>query len=223
MDQSRVWQQELSRTLNKDILSINAYTRRLLYSRPLLNASYGNFTIPLYITFNLHYKSTDYSSLPIGSSNGWKLNIEQYLFPYSNEYNLKDFKAEDYVYIDDAWKIHRFIKYTTKTINNQSVSCYYGHHNDSLRLYVYPDGTSEIVDLNNNKYCFNTNGRLKKLISGVNSEIVKELTYNQDKITSIYDTRDSNIGFTLSYTDNLLTSITNKEDNNTITFEYRKK
>ena len=208
MDKSFLWQNELPRTLNKDEVSVNAYTRRLLYTRPLLTASFGNFSIPLSVSFNSNYQENDYSDFTIGS-NGWKLNIEQYLFPYNNSYLYSGFQVGDYVYIDGTWKIHRFIKYSTKTINNQSVNCYYDYYNDSLRLYVYPDGTADIVDLNNNKYCFNVNGRLSKIVSGINSQITKEITYNQDKITSIYDTRDSSIGFTFTYTDNLLTKIVN--------------
>jgi len=219
MDKSFLWQNELPRTLNKDEVSVNAYTRRLLYTRPLLTASFGNFSIPLSVSFNSNYQENDYSDFTIGS-NGWKLNIDQYLFPYNNSYLYFGFKVGDYVYIDGTWKIHRFIKYSTKTINNQSVNCYYDYYNDSLRLYVYLDGTADIVDLNNNKYCFNVNGRLSKIVSGINSQITKEITYNQDKITSIYDTRDSSIGFTFTYTDNLLTKIVNKQDNNTIKFEY---
>ena len=145
MDKSFLWQNELPRTLNKDEVSVNAYTRRLLYTRPLLTASFGNFSIPLSVTFNSNYQENDYSDFTIGS-NGWKLNIEQYLFPYNNSYLYSGFQVGDYVYIDGTWKIHRFIKYSTKTINNQSVNCYYDYYNDTLRLYVYPDGTADIVD-----------------------------------------------------------------------------
>ena len=61
MDKSFLWRNELPRTLNKDEVSVNAYTRRLLYTRPLITASFGNFSIPLSISFNSHYQENDYS------------------------------------------------------------------------------------------------------------------------------------------------------------------
>ena len=79
MDQSRVWQTELKHETSRDLLTVNTFTRRLCYHRPLMKTDYGNFEIPIALSYNANYNLSDYGGKTIGFSNGWKLNIEQYI------------------------------------------------------------------------------------------------------------------------------------------------
>ena len=220
MDQSRFYQKELSSTLGLDNLLINTFTRRLIYERPLLTVSGGNFEIPISLSFNQNYHNTDFNSLRIGSNNGWKLNIEQYIVPYVSDYELEGFNAGDYVYIDGQWQIHRFIQYGVRTINNKVVRCFYDYHNDTLKMHVYTSGECEVYDLNNNRLYFNSDGKLYKIVSGVNSQISKLITFENGNIRRICDERDQTVGYTFEYLNNLISKVIVIKDQTTLTFMY---
>ena len=90
---------------------LNVYNGKLGFEYPLLSIGANNFQISTTIIYNSQYKNFELGSKKIGFGNGWKLNIQQYLIPYSSTYSLAGFNEGNYIYIDSNWNIHKFVKY----------------------------------------------------------------------------------------------------------------
>ena len=226
MDRSRVFQINKEYSLDLGSLNINTFNGRALYSYPVASIGSGNYAIDVLLVYNSFYDSMDFLNKKIGLGNGWKLNYEQYLFKYDNSFYLDDFSINDYVYIDEAWCIHRFIKYSETTVNDIKICEYYDDSGTGLKLTIRNDTDYEISDEANNKYIFDLEGRLIRIISGINSNMRKEIIYNSDgNITSIYDYRRSqrkvNMQYNL-YGNLILVSCTNKNISYEISYSNNK-
>ncbi len=121
------------------------------------------------------------------------MNIEQYVFPYVESYGLPEFseKEEDYVYIDSNWNIHRFVKYKKTNAYGDTRNVYYDASGSGLRLLTSENRYSEIYDGNNSTIKFDLQGRIKNIISSVNANFAKTITYDGDNLISICDSRKS--------------------------------
>lgn len=187
----------------KGIARVNIYNGNLLFDYPLIHTGINNYQIDVTMHYNSNYKNTDFSGKKIGFGNGWKLNIQQYLFKYKINYRLDDFYSDDYIYIDSNWNIHKFVRYNPVNITNVYPHYYYDESGSGLRLEVNEDGSAKIFDYCHNAYLFNTNGNLTDIISGVNSNIIKKLTYDENNnVTSIYDNRKTKRKISFYYNEN---------------------
>ena len=161
----------------------------------LLSINQGNFKIDIKYIYNGDFNKSVYTINNIGY-NGWKLNIEQFVCKYTTNMNLEDFTTNDYVYIDSMWRIHRFIKYKT----NDSIDYYYCSDTSGL---VLKESTQNITIENDVKVLtFNTNGRLIEYHLKINNNISKIITYQNNKIASIYDARLTSNAILFSYDNN---------------------
>ncbi len=160
-------------------------TIRHLYNSSLSNVPYTKNT-------DIHLNVADYSSMSIG--NGWKLNLMQSMVKI----------GENYIFTDE---------YGTETAftfkedqNNTSVY----ESEDGLKF----DESTNILDFGEEKYHFDSAGRLIKIADSYNE---MNITYTDDKIIAVTD--GAGREFTFGYNDNKLTSIT-APDESTVTYGY---
>lgn len=183
-------------------------------------ATFNDFSVGAN-TFKLdvyHIYSTNMHEANSKMGNNWKLNIEQYIYPYQESYNL-GYSVGDYLYIDDTNCIHHFVKYKDNK--------YYEDNGSGLILQVLLNGY-KIIDEADNYLSFNLSGRLVEVASkGRNRYIYKVIFYNQaGNIEKYYDSRngiskDRYIKF--EYKDNLLykmSYINNNKEVETIYYNY---
>ena len=198
----------------------NLTNGNLRFVYPLIALGVNNYKISTNLVFNSQYKSTDFANKKIGFGDGWKLNIHQYVFPYLQSYNMEGFEAGDYIYIDEFWNIHRFVLYKTKQINGVTNGVYYSSSNTSLTLYCN-NVNKYIFDEQNNKLVFNSTGHLINIISGLNENIIKTITYDSNnQITGIYDERKSTQKIYFSYKEGQLEKIYTSVNNKSYIFLY---
>ena len=98
-------------TCGEGKLELNIYNGSYVYIYPLLSIGLNTYNLNVSLVYNSRYSISDFNGFKIGFGNGFKLDIEEYLFPYQNSFNISGFNNLDYVYIDSKWCIHRFIKY----------------------------------------------------------------------------------------------------------------
>lgn len=198
--------------------TLNIYNGKLGFEYPLIQIGSNSFNIPSTILYNSQYKSTDFNGKKIGLGNGYKLNIHQYVFPYVSSYNIEGFTEGNYVYIDSSWNVHRFVMYK----GNDYKATYYDADGTGLKLVSTSNEGFEIIDTSNNIIKFDLEGRLNRIISSINSEIIKEIIYdNKGNLISIYDTRkpDRTIDFIYNG-NNVLESTISTFNDIGYTFEY---
>lgn len=182
------------------IARVNIYNGNLLFDYPIMTVGASSYQIDVRLHYNSDYQKTDFNSKKIGFGNGWKLNIQQYLFKYETSYGLEGFNDENYVYIDQNWNIHKFVRYNPVLLTNVYPYYYYDENGSGLRLQVNEDGSCKIIDFYHNSYLFDVNGNLTAIISGVNSNIVKKITYDTNQnVISIYDNRKANRTINFEY------------------------
>ena len=182
MDTSKINQKEIDYNLNLINSEVNIANGRLLLECPVMSVGSSSFQIDLALIYNSKYLSTDFNNIKIGMGNGWKFNIEEYVFEYKSIYNIEGFNTSDYVYIDSSLKINRFIKYK----ETSEGTFYYDENKASLKLLVNND-KKEIIDIAKNRKLFNANGNLYEVIDGQNEAIKKCLVYNNGLLKEIYD------------------------------------
>lgn len=168
---------------------LNIYNGKLALECPLLSLGAKNFKLDTLLVYNSYYSDTNFNGKKIGFGNGWKLNIHQYVFPYLIDYDIDGFQVGDYVYIDDKWNIHKFVKYRNSTTYGTPYDCYYDSDGTGLKLLVGKDVNTQMFDIYNNTYIFDNDGRMIKIISALNSEISKQIEYREDNLVSFYDER----------------------------------
>ena len=83
----------------------NLYNGKLGFEYPLVSLGANSFQIDTTLIYSSQYKNTDFNGKKIGFGNGWKLNMQQYLFSYNVNYQIPGFSNEDYLYIDANWNI----------------------------------------------------------------------------------------------------------------------
>lgn len=202
MDKSKINQTQLDFSSGLGLANLNLKTGRLLFECPGLTVGANSFQIATSLVYNSHIKDSDFWDLKIGLGNGWKLNIQQYVFPYDSAYNLADFEDGDYVYIDSNWNIHRFVKYKNNNTYGDTRSVYYDASGSGLRLLTGENRYSEIYDGNNSIIKFDLQGRISNIISSINADINKTITYSGDNLTSIYDSRKAGRKINFTYYSN---------------------
>ena len=204
--------------------SLNIYTGQLTVSHADMSIGAGNFQIGVSHVYREDLKDLEYTinkaqadeeTIKVGFSNGWKLNLQQYVFAYDEAYGFAGFNAGDYVYIDASGYKHRFIRYKDGQ---------YGAFYDAdggLRLKITDSGY-EIFDDVENKSVFDAKGRLIQIVSGINEAITKVIGYGQlPHPVCVYDQRKPSRRLELSYSaDNVLTQIKCNQHDNTIKYSY---
>lgn len=129
--------------------------------------------------------------------NNWKLNIQQYVIPYQAFYNLEGYQVGDYIYIDEYNHLHRFVQYDRNRYVDQS----------ETGLYLIADNyTRQIKDDKDNCLDFDTQGRLKAIITMGRSQLLtKFIKYDTSgKLVKFYDSRKEEQYFKFEYRNNLL-------------------
>ena len=207
MDKSKINQSELDFNIDVATSKVNLNTGRLKCEIPLFTVGANSFQMGVSLLYNSHYKETDFGNKLIGLGNGWKLNIDEYVFPYNVEYNMEGFEEGDYIYIDSSWQIHRFVKYKETYKYGDTREVYYDSNGSGLKLSTGENRYSEIFDGNNNIIRFDLTGRIMEVVSALNPEVVKTITYEEGLIKSIYDSRKPNRKINFNYENNKLIQI----------------
>ncbi len=221
MDTSKINQTQLDFSSGKGLGIVNIRTGRMLFECPGFSIGANNYEIGVSLIYNSHYSQNDFEK-SIGFGNGWKLNVEQYIFPYKEEYALEDFQLGDYVYVDSNWNIHRFIKYKDINTYVQIKEDYYDASGSGLRLLICPFSESEICDGSNYKIRFDKEGNISKIISYTNPDIEKRFIYQNGKLVSIYDARKSNRKILFTYFKDKLIGISQSSQNSiALKIEYK--
>ena len=116
-------------SLGNGTLSVNLYKNTYIYNYFLTSYLFGNYEMNISLMYNSKYYETNLRNyIKIGFGNGWKFNLQQYLFEYKEEYNIEGFSLSDWVYIDSNWCIHRFVENRTETNNDIKTTIYLRKH-----------------------------------------------------------------------------------------------
>ena len=219
MKNSKVFQSKKEYSCGDGKLHLNLFNGSYTYSYPLLSIGRNSYSISANLVFYSTYSPSDFGGRKIGFGNGWKLDIEQHLFPYGVTYNLNGFIVGDYVYIDANWHIHRFVFY--KTTYEGYITTNYYYDESGTGLIVKKCGDSLIMeDEYFNQYIF-ANGRLVEIRSSINNDIRKIIEYNNNnQIISYYDNRKQNRFISFTYNNNNLISISNTLTNQSYSVIY---
>ena len=223
MDKSKIFQPSQEHNLGNGLIDVNLFNGRMLYSYPIGSIGSGNYKIDASLVYNSFYKSNDFGNLKFGFGNGWKFNFEEFIFKYSNEYNIDGFNSQDYVYIDSKWSMHRFVKLKDCEGYDTPGSVYFDESGTGLKLIVSKNSNYKIFDEYGNTYYFDKeSGKLVTIISGINSLIMKNIEYDEKKenVVAVYDTRKPQRRLEFNYQNNLLVKITSTNSNVYYTFEY---
>lgn len=146
------------------VTSVNVGINEVVQKFGDISVGSGTFEISVNHIYssNMHVDNT-------GMGRNWKLNIEQYIYPYNTSYGY-GFNSGDYIYVDGDNIIHQFVKYNGNK--------YYDACGTGLILCV---GNSyyEIRDEQENSMLFDSSGRLTTIYSkGTVSTITKIIEYN---------------------------------------------
>ncbi|MGM9899285.1 MAG: RHS repeat-associated core domain-containing protein [Bacilli bacterium] len=145
------------------------------------------------------------------------------MFKYENDYNIPSFTLDDYVYLDDSFCIHRFVKYRTYSEDDVIVNEYYDESGTGLKLKVKENTNPLIYDESGNMLIFNqTKGELISLISSTNESIKKNIQYDElDRVSSIYDIRNIYKKVVFKYNENnLLKTVYTPQSDTYYVFNY---
>lgn len=181
----------------------------------LITINRGNFQIDTKLIYNNQMDWNSIFNRQIGFCN-WKLNIEQHLFLYNSAMNLDGYQIGDYVYIDGNWQIHRLVKYKTNQI--ESIDYYYC--TDVTGIVLKKTSQNGIIEDDQTQLVFNNNGLLTDIYSKINNNIHKVITYNNNRIDSIYDNRLASSAIIFSYDNGLLIEAGTTNSNDSYLFTY---
>ena len=201
MNFSKIYQSQQKYKCGLSTGKINIYNGSFIYNLPLLSLGSGNYKISTSLVYNSQYNETDFLSKILGLGNGWKYNFEQFLFPYTESYNIDGFNYSDYVYIDSNWCMHRFVRYKRSASYGENEAAYYDQSGTGLKLVIKNNDNPKIYDDLGNVYIFD-NERLVRYVSGINAEIQKEIEYDDiaiNRVKSIYDVRKKNSKIEFKY------------------------
>ena len=218
MKNSKVFHQFYDYSVENGVLSLNTYNGNFIYTYPFFSIGQNTYTLSTCLVYNPSYKITDFSGIKIGFGNGFKLDIEEYVFPYQTYYNLEGFSTNNYVYIDSVWNIHKFVYYKEETKNQDVFNVYYDESGTGLKLMVFST-FYVLIDELDNKYYF-SNNRLVEKRSGLSNSIVRKIEYSNNDVVSIYDNRKQTRRIVLSYSNHLLTSVTNTLTSESFSLSY---
>ncbi len=149
---------------------INLAKGRILYENADLSIGGGNYQIAI-----SHYYNSLQSEEWNYCGKGWKLNVGQ---------RVKKLDSNTYAYFDAIGDVYTFVLFDSTN------SRYYNSAEAGQVLTVSSDGTVCISDDVGRKMYFDAAGRLDRIVSEMNSNIVKKLEYDSNgRISKIYDTR----------------------------------
>ena len=223
MNIRRINQEQKAFDLGNGTLRLNIYNGMASFYYPLVSNGSGNYQVDVSLVYNPNYNEFNVLNRLIGFGRGWKLNFESYLFKYESSYNIPSFTQDDYLFIDETYCIHQFIKYKTIIENNDTFDVYYDTSGTGLKLYVKENTNPYIVDEYGNIHTFNNvTGALISITSSINSNIKKIITYDEEgKVVSINDLRKPNHKIIFSYNeDNLLSKVESTSSSIYYTFSY---
>ncbi len=189
---------------------VNVFTGGLSFSHHGMSVGANSFNISVGHVYNSRLNG---NGLGLGFLDGWKLNCGQYIFPYESRYNFEGFSVTgtdgfgDYVYIDAAGEVHRFVYYKSVTESRVKKLCYYDESGTGLtlkvdtvyRTYEIADGSGSIT-LKLSLYNSSA-GRLyaieEKLSASVT--VTKKVLAFEGGAYNIYDTRKASRKLKLNY------------------------
>ncbi|QVK16927.1 hypothetical protein KHQ81_08440 [Mycoplasmatota bacterium] len=188
MDYSKINQSQLKYSCTAGGAAVNLYTGRLLFEHPDITMGSNGYEIGVSHIYNSQIELP--SNINTCMGNGWKLDIQQYIFKDEND---------NYVYLDGAGYQHVF----EKLQGDQ----YYDTTGLGLILTVN-SSNKVITDEQGNQMKFKAD-RLVSTTSCQNSDIVKSFNYTNGKLKSIYDGRKkgAQIVFDYDITNGLLKTI----------------
>lgn len=195
---SKINQQTIDLSCTNAYASSNLYTGRLLVQTPLLSVGAGNFAFDVHLIYdsqfpeNYIWNQGESTYLPFG----WRLNVNQYLI--YNEISTSDQSLNYFEYFDQLGFKHIF-KYLKSNY-------FYDTSGLGLRLEMIGN-EKRIIDGLGNIIIFGQNYMIDRVISGINSEIVKKYNYTENRLTSIYDIRKPQRAIHFIYKDNYLSEV----------------
>jgi len=221
-DDSKIGQTELSYQCKVGVAKVNVKTSRMTFEYHDMTIGEGNFKMNVSHIYNHKWEEKRGLKQKGYVGRGWKLNIEQYCYPYeeNEEEKKQGFQIGDYVYIDSSGNKHRFVYYKQEGEERY----YYDTTESNLVLKKYSNDTLEIIDPIKNKYFFSQEGYLTSFTSGIHSSIKKRITYQTKyKVDTYYDERKPNRKIQCHYNEKgLLESIECIEENESKkTFKYQ--
>lgn len=181
---------------------VNLAKGRIVYESADLSIGGGNYQIAI-----SHYYNSLQSEEWNYCGKGWKLNIGQ---------RVKKLDSDTYAYFDAIGDAYTFVLFDSTN------SRYYNSADAGQVLTVSSDGTICISDDVGKKMYFDAAGRLDRIVSELNSNIVKKIEYDTNgRISKIYDARlkvSSTIRsyITLSYDGNGMLQSIAAYDNNRV-------
>lgn len=151
--------------------SVNLALGSLCYAFKDLSTGYGNFEISLSHVFNSGIDSA-FDTLVCGVGSGWKLNLHQALIQQDTGTVL---------FLDETGGTHKFVRFDGNR--------FYDSQNAKTVLH-YSSESKYISDGVGNKWYFNSEGLLFKMVSCFNDAIEKIITYDEyNRIVQIHDSR----------------------------------
>ncbi|MCL2556828.1 MAG: hypothetical protein FWE03_07450 [Firmicutes bacterium] len=226
MDNSRINQSQLNYNCGAGEASVNLRTGRMLFDHPIMSVGSNSFQMGVSLVYN-----SQGIGMPTGFDTGlgnWKLNIQQYVFPYTTNLNYPEFQANDYVYVDGSGYKYRFVWYKQMTEHGRVKQFYYDAGGSGLKFTT--DGATnaqgipanrEVIDETGTVLKFRQdNGALFEIMSGVNSQIVKDIVYTDGRLTAISDRRRPTRRIDFTYTNDRLNEIKCTESNRAIRLMY---
>lgn len=162
-------------------LSVNISRKEVRFTHHDL--SMGNGTFQMGVS---HINSTLCHVVETYMGINWKLNIQQYVIPYSGSYNMPDYNIGDYMYIDGNGQLHRFVKYDPT--RNKYVDA-----TGSGMLLVVDYNGSQIQNTDDSTLYFNSDGQLRRIaMNGNRTSILKDIIFNSlGQPIKYYDTRST--------------------------------
>ncbi|MCL2861029.1 MAG: DUF6531 domain-containing protein, partial [Firmicutes bacterium] len=180
MDNSKIWQQELTYSCGAGAARVNLFTGRLLFEHHDFTMGAGNFQVDLSHVYNSHSPTGNLCGNRFATQMGqrWKLNIQQYIYQHGGNWR----------YVDANGMEHEFAPLGDGRFYDTS----------GLGLILDPQTASArtIVDELGNILTFDASGRLTRGRLGVcsqtteSNQIAKIYNYNSDNnLKSIQDAR----------------------------------
>lgn len=183
MDETKGYHSEISYENTAGLLSVNLYTKRVLYTGNTITMGSNLHNMNVSLVYNSLFE------LPYGDETGlgkkWKLDVEEYLYEYS------DF----YIYVDGLGSKHKFIKLKENKYYDES----------GLGYILDTSNGCVIKDIKGNELRF-TNNHLTEVVTIDGVDIAYE--YVGDLLVKMYSKNNDRNEIVFKYNkDNLLSSI----------------
>jgi len=191
---------------------INDYSGNLVFNMPLASTASPTQAANLSYIYNSYFAKQKYTVTTPHTGRGWRMNIQQTVFPTTTDLLGTNQSKYPYVYTDADGTEHYFYKKTEGTSTQ-----YLDEDGIGLELFV-TSSYYKIVDEDKNSLVFNKSGYLTSICDSSNNRV--EIIYSGKNIELIEDAEGDTITFTPNNTDNnYVKKITDCDGKNTtITF-----